>query len=88
VGVIDLVLAPGENASDTLAVTLISIIERRNVASQSSCDHCEQTAWVTTGDGLRCEAHAIADVRSAIDEGKGDWVPRILRSRRPGAHTA
>ena len=86
--VIDLVLVPGGNAPDILDVTLISIIERRNVASQSSCDHCEQTAWVTTGDGLRCEAHAIAEVRSAINEGKSDWVPRILRSRRPGAHTA
>jgi hypothetical protein len=88
VAVIDLVLVPREEEPDILAVTLISIIERRNAASQSSCDHCDQTAWVSTGDGLRCETHAIAEVRSAMDEGKGDWVPRILRSRRTGAHTA
>lgn len=67
-------------------MTVISIIERRNVATQPQCDRCDRTAWARTPDGLRCEDHAITEVHTAIGEGRCDWVPRILRPRSRAGH--
>ncbi|HJR92475.1 MAG TPA: hypothetical protein VJ938_08540 [Acidimicrobiia bacterium] len=65
----------------------MSILDRRS-ASRPRCDHCSHTAWAQTPDGLRCEEHTLSEVNSAIRQGTADWVPRILRTRRGGAHTA
>lgn len=62
-------------------MTALSVFELRAPRALPECERCQRPAWADTPEGLRCEEHAIAEVRDAVAHGQCDWVPRILRRR-------
>lgn len=61
-------------------MTALSVFER-TALKLPKCDRCDAPAWASTPAGPRCEAHALEEVREALERDECDWVPRKLRRR-------
>lgn len=61
-------------------MTALSVFER-TLVKLPKCDRCDSVAWASTPSGLRCEEHALQELKAAIARDQCDWVPRRLRRR-------
>lgn len=68
--------------SDLRDMTALNVFELANMRPLPRCERCTSAAWATTPSGVRCQAHAVEELETAIARKEADWIPRRLRRRR------